>query len=243
MLQSKALMLRSENEAYYFLSAWIYQSCSLPEQRVSASKRLVKHIRFNCLSTDFLANCVSYCPLVTTSGLLPFMMRSGLVLRNVDVKTALSGFDKHGEPTRRRRKLEWVLESHLPSADLLQLDKGYSLFRHLGLAGGYPVALYVRHVRCAACEGVYIQVYMPVWEAEGVEDVIGGVDRGMGFECRIRLGDRSFSLKYYFKSDSVGFGWGDFWGKTWGEVVHEGSALFASGKLEVAVTMKPILKG
>ena len=106
LLQSEALMLRSENEAYYFLGAWLYQSCSVLEQRVSAFKGLVKHIRFNRLSTDFLANCVSYCPLATTSGLLPFMMRSGLVLRNVDMKTALSGFDKHGEPSRRRGKLE-----------------------------------------------------------------------------------------------------------------------------------------
>lgn len=240
LLQSEALILRSEN---YFLGAWIYQSCSLPEQRMSAFKRLVKHIRFNRLSTDFLANCVSYCPLATTSGILPFMMRSGLVLRNVDIKTTLSGFDQHGEPSRRRGKLEWVLKSHFPSAHLLLLDKGHCLFRDLGLAGGYRVGLLVMREREADTLGVYVQVFMPDWEVEGVEDVIDGVDRGMGFECCVRLNDRSLSLKYYFKGDSVGFGWNNFWSKPWTEVVHVESALFTSGKVEVEVTIKPILRG
>jgi hypothetical protein len=244
LLQSEALMLRSENEAYYFLGAWLYQSCPLPEQRMSAFKRLVKHIRFNRLSTDFLANCVSYCPLATTSSLLPFMMRSGLVLRNVDMKMALSGAQPPaGEPSRRRGKLEWVLESHLPSADLLLLDKGESLIRHLGLAGGYPVALYVKREREGDTLGVYVRVYMPVWEVEGAEDVIDGVGRGMGFECCVRLSDRSFSFTHYFKGDSAGFGWMNFFLKPWGEVVHVESALFNSGKAEVELKIKPILRG
>ena len=94
-----------------------------------------------------------------------------------------------------------MLESHLPSADLLLLGKGYSLFRHVGLAGGYPVALHVIRDKEGDTLGVYMQMYMPAWEGEDVEDVIDGVDRGMGFECCVRLSDRSFSFKYYSKGD------------------------------------------
>jgi len=73
LLGSETLQLWSENDAYYFLCAWLSQTPRLSneKERRALFQRLLPQLRFHHMSIDFLGAVVSACPYANASGLLP----------------------------------------------------------------------------------------------------------------------------------------------------------------------------
>lgn len=83
LLGSETLQLRSENDAYYLLCAWLSQAQCIPDEpeRQTLFKQLVLQLRFHHMSPDFLCAVISVCPYANASGLIPYIMRCSQALR------------------------------------------------------------------------------------------------------------------------------------------------------------------
>lgn len=89
LLGSDKLQMAVEEEAYYPLGAYLHQSNHVTAaMRGIYFKALVENIRFHHISSDYLANVVTCCPLAIDSGLIPSFLRSALVYRDVDKELA-----------------------------------------------------------------------------------------------------------------------------------------------------------
>lgn len=86
-LGSEALQLRSENDAYYFLCAWLSQTPRLSneKERRALYEQLLPLLRFHNMSLDFVGVVVSACPYAGAPGLLPYILSRSTTLRTIPV--------------------------------------------------------------------------------------------------------------------------------------------------------------
>lgn len=114
-----------ENEAYYLLCAWIYECPHLKgsdgkggggseedgseddEPEVAAFKQLAVHIRFQHITTDFLANIVATRPLAVAFNLFPWILRCSLLARNTDPDLARASNIGLGRFNHGQAGYEW----------------------------------------------------------------------------------------------------------------------------------------
>jgi len=77
LLGSETLHLRSENDVYYLLCAWLppSQHLSDEQERCTLFVKLLPLLRFHHMSQDFLCSVVSACPYANATFLLPDIMR------------------------------------------------------------------------------------------------------------------------------------------------------------------------
>lgn len=114
------------------------------------------------------------------------------------------------------------------------------LHKHLGLAFGFPVGVYVAHHEKGTV-AVYVFVYMPYWQGFDVE---GRIERGAGFNFDIEVGVKTISGKHFSSDKGSTASWErhDFFAQPWEEVVCPDSPYFPDGVMAVELTMTPITR-
>lgn len=105
--------------------------------------------------------------------------------------------------------------------DLLPLGGGRSCHARLDVVNGYPATMVVRDEALTDTVGVYVDVEM---SGEGK-----GMRRSVAFRLRVRLGQKEKPWEDHFWDDVGYYGWSDFIGASWEEVVRKGSAYFSNG--------------
>lgn len=179
LLGSEELQLRSENDAYYLLCAWLSQSRRLSEEddRQALFKQLLPQLRFQHMSHDFLCSVVSACPYANVSGVQSYIIRCSHALRNASRAFAEERDADVSSKNRSRGSLKCIFDGEFELAVLLS-DYGRSnACKYIGLAVSFPVAIYVEH-EAEDTLGVYAHVGMP--SAQGY-DIKGGIKRSAGF--------------------------------------------------------------
>jgi len=189
LLGSETLQLRSENDVYYLLCAWLSQSqrFSDEQERCALFVQLLPLLRFYHMSQDFLCSVVSACPYANAASLLPYIMRCSHARRTEP--SSLSKEDredaKMGSKDRSKGTLQGTYRFMINLADLLPLakvpSKSMSVYEHIGLEWGFPVAVYVKH---KGTVGLFVNVGMPSWQGAYV---VGGIERHAGFEFDMEL--------------------------------------------------------
>lgn len=193
---------------------------------------------------EFIGNVVTACPLANESGLLPFILRSSLVTR--DIKPELLESEA-GDPEpldRGRGCAGWTYTSTLDLADVLSLAKEGHYHRCLGLVDGYPLRIYLIREEGEQEQtsfDINAGVVMPTWKAQVWE---GGPGRGASFEYKFRVGTRAsvYNERLIVGDNSPFWGYQNVFGKPWEEVVCAGSAYFPGGQLKVEVHFRKISK-
>ena len=157
LLGSDALCVKTKDGFYYLLNSWLRQSphagdtlnitTANGEKSILAFRRLVKLVRFQQLSLEYIGNVVTTCYFATESALLPFMLRSCLVTREADPEIwALTRGAGLVQPNRGRGDQEWTIRSTLFPADLLPLAQDASVTKSVALVGGYSIQLYINRL-------------------------------------------------------------------------------------------------
>jgi len=253
LLASDALHVSTENEVYTLLGCWIHQTPHLAAgyenlhplfwtNRLAPFKRLVKLVRLHHLSSEYLANVVTACPLATLSTLLPFILCSSLIMRDRDAGVRGKGIASSlGAMDRGRGGAGWTYSSTLKLSDLLPLTRGAYLHKYLGLVDGYPIR--IQPGRTPAKTGVvntffgmYVTVVMPVWTTGTWE---GGASRRASLEYNLGVGTTRSTLWLKHGFDGVNaFGISNFLMKHWEEIIHKKSDLFSDGQITVEAKMR-----
>jgi len=245
LLGSDKLQLRSENDAYYLLCAWLSQSRRISDQkecRVLFS-RFLPQLRFEHMSQDFLSAFVSACPYANASGLFSYILRyshARLTLPR-NLHDSHKKLVKMGKKDRSMGDLPCTLKSKLGLQDLLPLklkkapEVPERISKYIGLALGFPVAVQVNR-EAKGLFGIYVYVGMPLWQGLSVDE---GRESRVAFECWVETGKKTNYLGYLFNGKGSR-GWPDFFGKPWEDVVFPDSPYFPDGVMTMEVTMKPI---
>eukprot|EP00624_Nannochloropsis_granulata_P006579 evm.model.NODE_49489_length_41668_cov_28.749687.3 len=245
LLGSDKLQLRSENDAYYLLCAWLSQSKRISDQkecRVLFS-RFLPQLRFQHMSKDFLNAFVSACPYANAPGLLSYILRHSHARLTLprNLHDSHKKLVRMGKKDRSMGDLPCTIKSKLDLQDLLPLklkkapEVPERVSKYIGLASGFPVAVQVNR-DAKGVFGIYVYVGMPVWQGLIVD---GGVESRVAFECWVKTRKTTNYLGYLFNGKG-GWGWPDFFGKPWEDVVFPNSPYFPDGVMTVEVTMKPI---
>ena len=242
LLGSETLQLRSENDAYYLLCAWLSQAQCIPDEpeRQTLFKKLVPQLRFHHMSPDFLCAVISVCPYANASGLIPYIRRCSQALRvPPPARTKAKGL-KWCFNDRSKGHPEYTFRGNYKLAELSLLGKlptnATGLHLYLGLAAGFPVAVYVKH-KAEGTMGVYVHVEMPPWQGFDTENSVGWC---VGFVYSIKVGELGFTSTYFFER-TYSWGYPNFFKKKWEEVVYPSSPYFPDGELTLDVTMKPVM--
>jgi hypothetical protein len=256
LLASDALHVSTENEVYTLLGCWVHQTHHLEAsayeisnplfliKRLPYFKHLVKLVRLHHLSSEYLANVVTACPLAGLSALIPFILRSSLIMRDRDV--GLRGGGKAsslGAVNRGRGGAGWLYSSMVELANLLPLTKFSYMHKCLGLVDGYPIRIMIGPRSGEGKEplfGLYVHIVMPVWTGGAWE---GGVSRRASLEYNLRVGMTDRPWVEHGFDGSMAWGSSDYFGKPWEEIVRDESAYFPGGQTTVEVGMRLPSKG
>ena len=236
LLASETLQLRSENNAYYLLCAWLSQSPQFWKisERQARSKQLLPLLRFHHMSRDFLGAVVSACPYANAPDLLRRIMRRSHAPRAVPFSQA--EIERYGVKFGKRDRSLGDLSCHfyckLEVADLLFAEESEV---KLGLAVGFPIMVSVKH-EVEGTMGLFVDAEMP---SEEESDADGEDRRYAGFEFSIKAGGRTLRGKFFIDGERV-WGWGDLFRKPLEEVVCSESPYFSNGVLEMEMTATPI---
>lgn len=194
LLASDSFEANSENDVYTFLGCWVYQSSFGADYRADDESsnpfdlaeciplflRLVKFVRLQHLSLDYVANVITACPLANESGFLPSILRSSLLRRETDPAGQRLGLV---QLVRGRNNRMSKYTTTLALADLLALSKGEYKRKCLGLVDGYPVRIAIYREPKEELEtstfGIYAFVIMPSNDNE--EAWADGVNRHVSF--------------------------------------------------------------
>lgn len=167
LLGCEKLQLRSENDAYHLLCAWLSQTLRLSceDDRRALFKQLLPPLRFHHMSHDYLCAVVSACLYANASGLLPYILSRSHAMRTVPLALAKERGSYLGGRDRRASGMEYTFQSHLALADLQSLQnhpqEPNHAHKYLGVVAGFPVAMAVRH-RSNHILGGYVHVGTPV---------------------------------------------------------------------------------
>ena len=204
---------------------------------VAHFKSLVKMIRFHHISSDYLANVVTCCPLAIASGLIPSFLRSALFCRDANKRVAEVCEVDLGAGMRVKACEEWKFSTTFLLVDLMKVEKGGQLWKVVGLAGGYPVRVCLQQEK--ENFAAFVRPLMPCLAVEP-EECLG---RHVGFSYKMQVGSIERSLERLFSADQ-GWGWPNlFVGRSWDKVVCENSEDFNDKKeLEVVLTRKKLEK-
>jgi hypothetical protein len=236
LLASEALQVQLENEVYTLGVAWLQQSSSVDPY--SAVRDLAPLLRYHHMTPDFLANVVCRCPFINSSGLLPLVLQSALVHREVsptllEAQGVARGGRNRGVPPSEAR---WELKASFTLEELtalppeqMHVDKG------CGVVAGYSAALGVRYESATNSVGAYLHLCLP----KSPQSLEGGAAAGVGLKVGMELApDVTIDLVHFFKNSSRKCGSPDAFNKSWGEVVREDSLHFPGGKLEIKATVQ-----
>ena len=197
LLASDALHVSTENEVGTLLGCWVHQTPHLAAaayensnplfliNRLAPFKRLVKLVRFHHLSPEYLANVVTACQLATLSTVLPFILRSSLLMRDMDAGVREgSKASSFGAVDRGRGGAGWIYSSTLVLSDLLPLTRGAYLHKYFwktwwrcprwlrsgrrlssSLTEMYPIRIQAARTLGrpgSSFYGIYVNIVMPV---------------------------------------------------------------------------------
>lgn len=168
LLGSERFQLRSENDAYYLLCAWLSQTprLSYDDDRRALFKQFLPLLRFHHMSYDYLCAVVSACPYANAPGLLPYILSRSHAMRTAPLALAKKGGSDLSCRDRSVGTREYTFKSNLDLGDLqsLQTDprKPDQAHKYLGVAAGFPVAVIVKH-EAKHTVGGYVHVGMPIW--------------------------------------------------------------------------------
>lgn len=242
LLRSDSLQVTTENEVYTLLTCWLRQSshtgeheylCEVSEDKwLPLYSRLVKFVRVQHLSLEYVANVITACYLAVDSGFLPSMLRSSLLWREKDAEEEgadLVPRDRgHDSPV-------WNYTTTLALADLLSFDDNSMTNCLIGLVDGCPMRIAICRDCTEKCKksrfGIFVYAIMPYNEAE--VPLYKGLSRGMRFEFQLQIGDVAREWTRDVFDDDTGFGYGNLSKKPWEEIVHENSTYFPDGQVTV----------
>jgi len=201
LLGSEKLQLRSENDAYYLMCAWLLQSehISDQEERQVLFKSFCRQLRFHFMSQDFLGALVTACPYARASefDFLLDIMRCSHTRRTLpqNLPDSQRKRVKMGKEDRSMGNLTCTFKNSFNLAALLPLKKDLEdlapVYKYIGLAWGFPVAIQVKH-EAEGTLGIYVYVGMPPRQGLRVE---GGVESRTAFEFTLKAGKETNTLR------------------------------------------------
>jgi hypothetical protein len=251
LLSSKGLQLKTANEAFWLLLAWLEaQSEESEEGKQELFTRMAKHLSFAAMDPGYILLLVSEHPRIIAAGLQHKVMRASLIHSNLARRTSGDIGLVAQQKTLDRLpaelpggKPEWTFDVKFTTAEAAAIKPGERYSKIVGLAAGLPwqVDLERRNgeLKGGARErdgaaGVYNQYSLPfTWMR--FED-------GSGFYFRYKLEVGVGAPRESSRVKRVWSGVSTF-GKSltaWEEVFREGSEWLVNGELRVRVTVATV---
>lgn len=244
-----------DDDVYLFCQC----QCQTPyekQRRHNYLKRLIRCVRFQHMTPDFLENVVRCCPLLAKTRLLPYVYTScGLAYAQPTLTQTLDDI-LQGGPEKEQKKNEEEIEEKEDTEQAFKLrpllpdrkrgvgwrgwartfEINFTLNELLQLTGGGKGKFL--HTHLGAVNGYPVAL---VVRHEVLTDTVGvyidvdmpgegrGMRRSVAFRLRVRLGPVEKPREDHLLDDVGYCGWSDFFGVSWGEVVRKGSAYFPTG--------------
>jgi hypothetical protein len=211
----------------------------------TSSRFLVKCLRLHHMSAAFLTSVVSRstyreeCPYLVEACTNAFMYQS--IASSLHLLTGFGHEDylASSGADRARGVSRYVFRTEVELADCLKLEpEGNGISMRLGVADGYLLRLEARRASKdggVPSLGFYLHVGRPsvITGAAGEGATIGRAGPMVGLHIKA-LKKESHMVCLFTNM----WGFWNFFGKPWGEVVREGSPYFPQGRLTVKVTVR-----
>ncbi len=244
VVASEALQLQLENEAYTLLTTWLKRPQKAWDginQRTSLFKEMALLLRYQHMTSHFLANVVSQCRLMKASGLLPLVVHAALIHREaspalLERAEAASGLDNRG---RSPSETTWEVKASFTLEEVAALEQDSKIFKSCGLIAGYEAWLSVERTQNSGLDALDADFSIVVPKINGAM-ALGRA--GVGLKWRLALSPNTQLPQDAFFFDGRGRGFDNVFMKPWAEVVREGSPHFPGGKLEFTAAAKLVVK-
>lgn len=241
LLASDALQVKSENETYTFLIAWLLQAEDIKEDDMFPTfKKMIDLLRFEHFSPDFVMNVVNYCPFVVAEDddgkVMGEIMWKAFSRRHANAALLRkAGLSSNVKDRGTGQEATWTLGSSIPDWLLHSLPPGKRYTETLGLVNGYPVQFIIAH-RLDGQLGIYFNVLYPHCGMY-LDD---RERRGVGMRATFQVNDfAAESMEHFFLEGESYTSPACFGHRAWEEVVDTGNkALYFpdGGFLTVKVT-------
>jgi hypothetical protein len=243
LISSDGLQLKTENEAFWLLLAWVEaQSEESEEGKQEHFSRMAVGLHFDCMDPGYILLLVSEHPRIIAAGLQHKATRTSLIRANLARRTAddIELFDQeeildHLPVEFAGGKPEWTFDVKFTTAEAAAVKSGKPCSKIVGLAAGLPWFVKLVHTQATDSGGEKLGVYtmcnLP-FDWMSYED-----GSGFYFQYKLEVGvgaPRETSQTKRRWSRVRAFG------KTfaaWEEVFRKGSEWLVNGELRVRVTV------
>lgn len=188
------------------------------DPEVATFEKLAVHIRFQHITTDFLADVVANCPLATCSDLLPWVMRCSLLARNTDPDLTRAFNISLERFNRGQGGYEWNVWTCFGLEELMPLKQGGEIIKYICIARGYPVALNISRGGPKDTLGIHFYV-AGLYQKDANEKGIPRQYAILNISIQKFPSAQAFHLHKAFTGKWEGTA--DFFGKSWKEMVHQ----------------------
>jgi hypothetical protein len=251
-LRSENLQLVSENDTYALVGGWVD---SQPEgERAAAFSRLVRCLRFHQMSGSFLSTVVGQSEYRSGCMYLVDACLRAFAFQSIAASSPQQWDEQHPFATCKLPRAPpepplQTFEVQLELARCRAFEARECEELRLGVGCGHKVILGVARQPkegAAATVGIFIRFVRPGTlelddDADG--DEVATVRLvGPAVAVRISAGRKTRTLHHAYAQDST-WGYPDFFGKPWEEVVHDGSAYFPEGRMTIKVDIQFLSDG
>jgi hypothetical protein len=250
LLSSEGLQIKTANEAFWLLLAWVEaQSEESEEGKQALFTRMAKHLSFPAMDPGYILLLVSKHPRIIAAGLESEVLRASLIHSNLARRTDSEVdwlYDRATDfPAPKERfpwpcgKATWTLDLSFNAADAAAVKSGQQCWKMVGLVAGLPWCVELEHEDDQENEvGVYTMSDLPFdWMTYG-----DGAGFFFHYKLEVALGTphtKTFSSDKSERTWTESRPWGGIFG-AWDKVFREGSEWLVDGELRVRVTLETI---
>jgi hypothetical protein len=251
LLSSKGLQLKTANEAFWLLLAWVEaQSDESEEGKQELFNRMAKHLYFSAMDPGYILLMVSKHPRIVAAGLESEVLRASLIHANgarrtndeVDWLTERTpGFSVPKERSPWAcGEATWTFDGSYNAANVAAFKTHQLSCKVVGLAAGLPWRIELEHRAAKGGHGVEVGMY--AMSRLPFDWMTYGDGSGFFFHSRLEVAPGTAVTKAFTSGKRIFTQASSLGGivGAWDDVFREGSEWLVDGKLRVRVSVTTI---
>jgi hypothetical protein len=246
LISSDSLQLKTENEAFWLLLAWMEAQSEESQEDTGEDEhelfnRMAKHLRFHAMDPSYILLLVSEHPRIISAGLQGRVLRESLGHATLARRTPtqVANFNRCSVKLSSSRvpsgKVSWSKDVTFTASDVAEASNDRFCHKTVGLVAGIPWK-----VRLDREDDDVVKVSTGLDAFLGYKALHHSLGGGIFFSYRLEIGPRSRVYTSSIHDAAELWTDGTLWSEAlgaWEDVLAEGSDWLRDGNLDVKVTI------